>query len=112
MCRAGGSRGHERRRQGRGASRSRYRAARPLTALKPALGNGHTHEGRATGDSNESGGARGRWERRYLFRRGFDCSGETEGSTIDFFSAQAVHFQGMSGRDRLKVLVPLSVRCH
>ena len=47
--RAGELRGRWRRRQGlRRFARSRCAAARPLTALMPALGNGHTHEVQAT----------------------------------------------------------------
>ena len=57
-------------------------------------------------------GWRGRWGRRCLLRRGSDCIRKTQGAPVDLFGAQAVHFQGMRGRDRLKVLAPVPRRCH
>ena len=57
-------------------------------------------------------GWRRRWGRRCLFRQGFDCGRDTQSSSVDFFGAQAVHFPGMRGRDRLKVLAPVPCRCH
>ena len=47
-----------------------------------------------------------------LLRRGSDCIRKAQGAPVDFFGAQAVHFPGMSGRDRLKVLAPVPCRCH